>query len=50
MSGLIFTNATLGRDEEILFSASPHWARFVKPVLGLFLSCAVIVIGSILNL
>lgn len=35
---LIFTQATLGKNEEILFVAKPHWARFLKPAGGMIFS------------
>lgn len=42
---LIFTQATLGKNEEILFVAKPHWARFLKPVCAMLLSFAFLAAG-----
>ena len=49
MSDLIFTKATMGTDEEVLFSAEAHWARFIKPVLGMIGAVVVLILGFLLE-
>lgn len=49
VSSFIFTEATLGKNEEILATADAHWCRFFLPVSFFIFSAAIIVAGGLLQ-